>query len=152
MVLWVCLALWVLPFVTAVMRATRHGWYPTGDRALLAVRARDVLTEHHPLLGTAASVALGENVITNHPGPMFFDLAALPVRLLGAGAGLAVSAAAINVAAGVLAIVFGSRRLGRQGSILVTIMFSTLAFVVGSEILYDPYNPTVSMFPFLACL
>jgi hypothetical protein len=148
----ICLSLWTLPFVVTLVRAVSAHWYPIGDEAFIAIRARDVFTKHHPLIGTATSAALGGDVLANHPGPIFFDLAAAPVRVLGAGTGLALAAAIVNVAAGAVAIVFGGRRLGHSGTAFVTAAFLGLAFVVGDELLRDPYNPTVSMFPFLACL
>ena len=60
-----------------------------GDQALLEIRARDVLTAHHPLLGTASSAALNRDQVVplNHPGPLMFDVLALPVRLFGGGPG-----------------------------------------------------------------
>ena len=42
----------VLPIVIAVVRALAHGWFPIGDAALLAIRAYDVATPDHPLLGS----------------------------------------------------------------------------------------------------
>src|SRR5215213_9880607 len=82
-----CLA-WCVPSIVAVTRAVRTGWYPVADQALIAVGAGDVLTVHHRLIGTAASVSF-RGVLANHPGPLQFDLVALPVRLFGSGAGLA---------------------------------------------------------------
>ena len=67
----------------ATVRALARGWQPLGDNGILLVRARDVGTAHHPLLGpwTSASQLLDMDV--NNPGPLYFDLLALPVRLLG---------------------------------------------------------------------
>ena len=88
----------VTPFVVATVRAIRDGWYPIGDNAFFALRARDVLTEHHPLLGTwtSASLSVGRNL--NNPGPLLFDLLAVPAKADPA-AGLAIGVAAVNVAA-----------------------------------------------------
>jgi len=84
-------ALPAIPIIVAVVRAISQRWIPIGDQALLEIRARDVLTAHHPLLGTASSAALsGENgVALNHPGPLMFDVLTLPVRVFGGGAGKA---------------------------------------------------------------
>src|SRR6188508_2919956 len=67
---WLARSAVVLPIVTAVVRALAHGWFPIGDAALLAIRAFDVATSDHPLLGswTSASFALGIDV--NNPGPL----------------------------------------------------------------------------------
>ena len=111
----------------------------------------DVLTDHHPLIGTAASAASARTCSPTTPDRC---CSISPPSLCGCSVPgrEAVAVAAINVAAGALAIVFGGRRLGAPGTVLVTAMFVLLAFVAGSELLFDPYNPTVSMFPFLACL
>lgn len=53
------IALTAIPVVVAVGRAIVGGWVPLGDQALLQIRAHDVFTSHHPLLGTASSAALG---------------------------------------------------------------------------------------------
>jgi hypothetical protein len=147
-----CCGAWFVPVVIAVVRAISDGWFPVADRALIAVRARDVLTEHHPLLGTAASAALGEGMLTNHPGPLLFDLAALPVRLFGSGTGLVVAVAAINFAAGVVAAVAAARQGGRTAAVATTFGLALLVWSAGNSVLTDPYNPTVSMIPFFAVL
>ncbi len=147
-----CAVAWLVPVVVAVIRAVAADWYPVSDQALIAVRARDVLTADHPLLGTAASAALGEGVLTNHPGPLIFDVVALPVRLFGAGAGLVVGIAALNLGAGLVAIVAAYRRGGRGGAVAVTGGMCALVWSAGNAVLVDPYNPTACMVPFLAVL
>ena len=97
--------------VFATIRGLASGYEPVGDNALIELRARDVFTDHWPLLGTwsSASVAAGQDL--NHPGPLLFDLFAVPVRLLGGRAGIAVGAAALNIAA-VWGSVLVARRVG----------------------------------------
>ena len=62
---------------------------PIGDDSFFSIRAWDVFTEHPPLLGTwtSASQSVGTNI--NNPGPLFFDLLAVPVRVFGSIDGLA---------------------------------------------------------------
>ena len=66
------------------IRAYRRGWMPYGDDAYFSVRAWDVFSRDIPLLGTSSS---GTGRVTrqaiNHPGPLQFDLLAVPARLLG---------------------------------------------------------------------
>jgi hypothetical protein len=147
-----CGLAWLVPVVVAVARAVSSGWYHVSDEALIAIRARDVLTEHHPLLGTAASAALGEGLLTNHPGPLIFDIAAVPVRLFGSGTGLAVAIAAINFAAGLVAIVAAARQGGKAAAVAVTVGLGALVWSAGNAVLIEPYNPTASMVPFFAVL
>ena len=73
---WVARVAVLLPIVVAVVLALVNGWFPVGDAALLAIRAYDVGTPDHPLLGswTSASFALGIDV--NNPGPLYPDLLA----------------------------------------------------------------------------
>ena len=146
-------AVTAIPIVVAVARAIGNRWIPLGDQALLQVRAHDVFTADHPLLGTASSAALnGSDVVPlNHPGPLMFDLLALPVRVFG-DAGVAIGVGAVNLAAAVIGIVFAARRSGRAGIAIAALAFACLGWAAGSESLFDPYNPTAAMLPCLACL
>ena len=148
------IALPAIPIIVAVSRAISRGWIPIGDQALLEIRAHDVLTAHHPLLGTASSAALNraDVVPMNHPGPLMFDVLALPVRAFGGGAGIAIGVGVVNLAAAVIATLFVFRRGGRAGAALAALSFAGLGWAAGSESLYDPYNPTAAMLPCLACL
>lgn len=148
----VCLGAWFVLATVAAVRAALTDWYPVGDEALIAIRALDVLGPHHPLLGTAASVALGGALYTNHPGPMLFDLVALPVQAMGVGPGLAVGIASVNFAAGAIAIGFARRQGAALATVSVTLGCCALVWSGGNQLLIDPYNPTVSMLPFFAVL
>ena len=147
-----CMGLWFTLAATAAARAVLAGWYPVGDEALIAIRALDVFGPHHPLLGTAASVALGGGVYTNHPGPMLFDLVALPVQVMGVGSGLAVGIAFVNFLTGAIALVFAWRQGAARATVAVALGLCALVWSGGSQLLIDPYNPTVSMLPFFAVL
>ncbi len=141
----------VLPVVVAAVRGVRGGWIPIGDNAFFAVRAADVFTRHHPLVGTWTSASLSTGVDVNNPGPLFFDLLALPVRL-GPVAGLAVGAALVNIAAITGAAVFAWRRAGARGTVAVAVAMAALAWAMGSELLYDPWQPNALLFPFFFVL
>jgi hypothetical protein len=88
----------VAPIIVAAARAIDRGWIPVTDNALITIRARDVLTDHHPLLGTWSSASGTTGTAFNNPGPLLFDLLALPARLLEGGAGVAVAVTVLNVA------------------------------------------------------
>lgn len=130
----------LLPVVVATVRAVDRGWLPVGDNAYFALRARDVFTEHHPLLGTwtSASVSAGTNF--NNPGPLLFDLLAGPAKLLG-GAGVAVGAALLNCLA-IVGIAFVARRRGGPLlGVLAMVVTAALGWSMGSELLFDPWQP-----------
>ncbi len=148
------IALPAIPIIVAVVRAIIDRWIPLGDQALLEIRAGDVLTAHHPFLGTASSAALNraEVVPLNHPGPLMLDVLALPVRVFGGSRGVAVGVGAVNLAAATVGTLFAARRSGRAGAALAGLAFAGLGWAAGSESLYDPYNPTAAMLPCLACL
>ena len=105
------LAIVILPIVVAVVRALRRNWFPIGDNALLYIRTADVLTEHHPFLGswTSASLSLGVNL--NNPGPTYDLLIAPFAQILSPGPGAAIGVGAVNIAS-IIGISFASRRMG----------------------------------------
>ena len=141
----------VTPFVVATTRAVRAGWYPIGDNAFFALRARDVFTEHHPLLGTwtSASLSVGRNL--NNPGPLLFDLLALPAKLDPA-AGLAIGVALLNLASIAVVAWLAGRRGGATLVAWAMAAAAGLTWTMGSELLFDPWQPNALLLPFLAFL
>ena len=141
-----------VPIMVAVTRALAHGWQPLGDNGVLVVRVRDVGTSHHPLLGswTSASLALGRNV--NNPGPLYFDAVAPAVKLLGPWVGAAIGVALINMAASSLAVVVGRRINGTPSMIGVAVGVVGLQWALGSELLFDTWQPNALVLPFFAFL
>lgn len=139
-------AIAVVVFVTA--RGLAGGYVAMRDRAMIALRSRDVLTEHHPLVGMASSGSTPESAF-NHPGPLLFDVLAAPVRLLGDSTGIAVGAALINIVA-IVGIVVAARGVGGERvAVLGAAGTCALAWIMGSETLYDAWNPNVLVLPFL---
>jgi hypothetical protein len=141
-----------LPVVVATVRALAGGWQPMGDNGIMLVRARDVGTEHHPLLGmwTSASALFDANL--NHPGPLYFDTLALPVGVLGPWVGLAVGAMLVNMAASSFAVVAGRRISGTDSMVAVAVVVVAMQFAMGSELLFDVWQPNALVLPFLAFL
>ncbi len=142
----------VLPIVVAVVRALRHHWFPIGDDALLYIRVRDVLTSHHPFLGSwsSASLTLGTNI--NNPGPLYQDLATPFAHLFSPGPGAALGAASINVAA-ILGTSAASRHIGgwrMQRWFLLAA--AALSWTMGSELLFDIWQAHALLLPFLCFL
>lgn len=139
----------VLPVLVAAARAIAQHWRPIGDNALVALRAHDVFTSHQPLLGTWSSASLEAGKDLNHPGPLLFESVALPVKLFGSNAGLVIGVAAVNILAITTIAVFAFRRAGRLGAVLLLLGALYMEFVMGSELLFDPWNPHILI---LACL
>jgi hypothetical protein len=144
------LAIVVVPIVVATSRALLSGWLPLGDNGILLVRARDVGTSHHPLLGswTSASIEAGQNI--NNPGPLYFDLIALPIKVLGPWVGLATGVMAVNLAAVVFAVIVAGRLAGRVAMLTVAAAIATLEWSMGSDLLFDVWQPNALILPTVA--
>ncbi len=137
-----------LPILVAAGRGIGRHWAPTGDDAYSAVRAQDVFSRNVPLLGTWSSASLYTGHQVNHPGPLQFDLLALPVRLLGESAGTAAGIALVNAAAIAVLGWLVYRRLGPVMATVAMAASALLAWSLGSEILYDPWSQHAPMIPF----
>ncbi|HEV3451296.1 MAG TPA: hypothetical protein VG869_08830 [Acidimicrobiia bacterium] len=149
----VSVGLAVLPVIVAVVRAIARGWVPLSDDALFAIRARDVFSYHHfPLVGLDSSASLATSTTLHHPGPLLFDVLALPVTVFGAGAGVALGIGLINVAAIVLIAVFAHRRGGPLLGAIAMTAAAGLAWTMGSEALFEPWQPFSLLLPFLCFL
>ncbi len=131
----------LLPILVATVRAVASGWLPVGDNAYFAIRARDVFTEHHPLLGTWTSASISAGTNFNNPGPLLFDLLAGPAKLVGGGAGVAIGAALVNTAAVIVIAIVALRRGGPVLCALAMVVAAALSWTMGSELLFDPWQP-----------
>lgn len=142
----------VLPFLTATGRAIRDDWFPIGDSALLYLRTADVGTEHHPLLGSwsSASLSLGRDI--NNPGPLYDDLMAPFAHLFPTGVGNAIGVSALNLGFVVLGAMAARRIGGRRFEAWTLVVAGALAWVMGSEVLFDMFQAHALLFPFLAAL
>jgi hypothetical protein len=142
----------LVPIVVATARAIHRGWIPIGDNAFFAIRARDVLTADPPLLGTWTSASLTTGTSFNNPGPLLFDVLAVPGRLLDDGAGLALGAALLNGSAVVGIAVLAYRRGGPLLATAAMAVAAALCWAMGSELLFDPWQPHSLLLPFLSFL
>ena len=143
----------VVPVVAAATRAIANGWIPTEDNAFFPIRSRDVFTiDHLPLLGVFSSASQTSGFNFNHPGPLLFDLGALPVRLFGGSTGTVIAIALINGLSIVGIAWFAYRRGGALVGTLATAVTATLCWTMGSEVLYEPWNPHSVLLPFLLFL
>jgi hypothetical protein len=140
----------VLPVVVATARGIRRGWLPIGDNALVAIRAHDVFTAFHPWLGTWSSASRDAGIDLNHPGPLLFDSVALPVRLFGMHGGLAIGVMVVNVLAITTVAVFAHRCGGRAAALCALLATAFVAYTMGTELLFDPWNPHILILPCMA--
>lgn len=148
----IAIAAAVVPIVVAAVRALSRGYVALGDNSLLLIRIRDVGTEHNPQLGTWSSASLVSDTPMNNPGPLLFDLIALPVRLLGGPVGLVVGVSTLNAACVIGAVLVARRVAGDLGAALVGVAACGIAWTMGSELLIDVWQPHVLMLPFLCFL
>jgi len=147
-----CVVAAMLPVIVATVRVITGDWRAIGDNAYFSIRAADVFTEHHPLLGswTSASIAIGLDV--NNAGPLLFDALAVPVRIGGPDAGLAVGVALVNIAS-ILGIAVVARRQAGATAVVVAMAAATgLGWAMGSELLFEPWQPHSLLYPFLCLL
>jgi hypothetical protein len=147
---------WVLPAVAAsavvsicTIRALADGVQLVSERALFEIRARDVFSMHPPLLGLRSSAA--ESQEFNHLGPLQFWLLAVPVRVLGGVVGVTLATAAINIASIWLAVLAG-RRVHTSFALAVGAVATALCWSMGSDLLFDPWQPNALVLPFMALL
>jgi hypothetical protein len=138
----------VLPVLVAGVRGALRDWTPTGDDAFSAIRADDVFSRNVPLLGTWSSASSYTGHVINHPGPLHFDLLAVPVWLFGHGTGTAVGMALVNGAALGLLGWLVHRRLGTTAAVVAYALSACLAWSLGSEMLYDPWSQYAPLLPF----
>lgn len=149
----VVLAIALLPVVTAIARRSGDRWIPIGDNALIELRARDVFSfDHFPMLGTWSSASLSAGKDLNHPGPLLFDLLAIPVKLFGGATGVALGVGLVNAAAIVGTVLVARRVGGRTVALAAAAVAAALAFTLGSAMLTDPWNPHVLVLPALFSL
>lgn len=142
----------VFPVLLAAIRAIGRGFVPVGDSALLYLRTADVLTRHHPFLGSWTSASNSVGVDMNNPGPTYDFLIAPFAHLLPPGPGAALGVGAVNVAS-ILLISRASRRIGGwQMQRWMLAAAAALAWSMGSELLIDTFQAHALLLPFLLFL
>ena len=137
-----------LVIALAAARGIAGGYQPIGDNALIELRARDVFTSDHPLLGTWSSASISAGIDVNHPGPLIFDLVAVPLRLFGGAAGIALAVAGLHIAI-VWTVGWVTHRAGGATAAIASMTITAgIVWTLGSELLYDPWQPNVLVLPF----
>ena len=140
-----------VPILFAAVRAAAGRWVPTGDDAYFTVRSRDVLTEHHPLLGawSSGSVDLADPI--NNLGPMQLDIMA-PLTKVAPMGGTAIATAVTNIASIVTIAWLLTRLAGRRAVIVGMVGVGLLTWTMGSEMLITPRQHQYLILPYLCLL
>jgi hypothetical protein len=143
------IGLTLLPFAASAIRLVAgagSGYHPYADQGTIESLVRDV-GRHWLLLGPFSRFGWF------HPGPALYYLLAVPYRLTGSSSGsLAFAALCINALA-VLGVTLIARRRGGLPLLLLTAVFVLLLMrTLGAQFLRDPWNPYVTVLPFLLLL
>jgi hypothetical protein len=110
-----------------------------------------VFSSHPPLLGTWTSASLSVGKDINNPGPLLYDLLAIPVRV-NEQWGVALGSALLNVLA-VVGIALVARRIGGAPMVIAGMaMAVAMEWAMGSELLYEPWQPHSLILPFVCLL
>jgi hypothetical protein len=146
----------LVPILVAVVRALAAGWIPVGDDALLAVRAYDVGTRYHPLLGSWTSASLALGIPVNNPGALYLDLCAPLMwtvgRIWGIAPATALAIGTINALSGLGIALAGNRIGGWRVERWMLLLVAALGWSMGSELLYDIWQPHALLLPFCLLL
>lgn len=141
----------LVPFAVSVGRAVHHAWLPTGDNALIGLRALDVWSQHRPLIGQpSTSFLYGPSMGSNHPGPIEFYWLAVPMRLLGPAVGMIAGAAFVNLASVGVAAWVVLRRAGPTVAVWSLVGLGGVLWSEGTAVLSDPISSNVGGIPLLA--
>ena len=132
----------------SAVRGVAGGYEPVSDNSLIELRAGDVFTRNHPLLGTLSSASISTGIDVNHLGPLLFDVVAIPFRLFGRSAGIPVAIALLNIAVVWLVGFVTSRVGGATAAVSAQAITALMVWTMGSELLYDPWQPNVLFLPF----
>lgn len=131
--------------VVSVVRALADGWRPVGDRAVIALRAIDVLTGESPLLGQPSASAGVTGQETHSLGPMLYWLLAVPARI-SPGA-LVLVAGAVAVFSIVATVALAHRRGGPGLALAVALGLTLVCGALPAETLHDVWNPYIAILP-----
>lgn len=141
----------LVPVGTSVVRAWSSGWVPSGDDALIVLRAYDVFSGDAPLVGQPSTAEFyAEGVAARHPGPIEFYALAVPVRLLGPAMGTLLTAAAIAGASVLVSAWVAFRGGGPAVGLGAAVLLALVMWSSGTAVLSDPISSNVGGYPLMA--
>lgn len=139
------------PFAAATIGLSQ-GWQPTGDVAVIGLRASDVWHGRAPLLGQTSTAEELTGTPANHPGPIEYWVLAFATKVAGDRAGIALGAALVNAASLVGVAWLSYRRGGVALLALMSVAVACLVRALGAASLYDPFNSELATYPMLLAL
>lgn len=144
-------ALLLVPFAVSLARAADVAWLPSGDDALIGLRSLDALTPERALIGQPSTSHLyADDVGAHHPGPIEFFWLAIPVRVLGAAAGMIVGITVVNVASVLVALWVVLRRAGPGVATWAAVVLAGALWAQGTAVLSDPISSSAGTLALLA--
>lgn len=133
--------------IVSTVAATRAGWVPGADTAIVATRAHDVLSSHPPLVGQYSLAGEVTGHVIHSLGPMLFWLLALPANY-GPTASLIWTMGAVNTLAIVGAVALARRRGGLALMFAAALAIALMCQSLAAETFHDVWNPSAGLFPF----
>lgn len=141
----------LVPVGTSVARALAADWVPSGDDALIVLRAFDVFSADPPLVGQPSTAeAYAPGVAARHPGPIEFYALAVPVRVLGPALGTLLTIAAVTSSSVLIAAWVAFRRGGPAVGLGAAVLLGLVMWTTGTSLLTDPISSNMGTYPLLA--
>lgn len=143
----------VFPLFAMVLSLARSGWRPAGDEAVIAWRSWDVFTAHPPLVGQfTVGGSLGSNQSVFDPGPLLYEVIALPARL-APGIGPAIAVQLLVALSLLVACTAAVSVAGRWAGLGVAAGGLLLEWSLAAQLAGTPtWNPYAPLVPFAAML
>jgi hypothetical protein len=136
-----------IPSVVGGIAVASEPWLPLGDFAAMVFQISQVGTRHTALVGPYSARGF------SHPGPLLFWVGAVPYQLAGGDArSLLVVAATVNAASAVVIGWLAGQLGGRTLQVVTAFALALLLHDLGANILVNPWNPLISLLPFLLLL
>lgn len=149
------MAAFVAMFAVALVHLAQRRWFPVLDLAMTEMRIRDVANGHPPLVGLIGRIG-PVDAPGSHPGPLSFYLLWPAYRLFGSSAfAMELSTVVLNLVAIATSLVFAGRRRGTGMVLVVATALVSLMWVLGPELLIQPWNPYLPVlwyFAFVTCI
>jgi hypothetical protein len=139
----------LVPLAVAAIRALRADWMLVGDGASIAVRSDDVIGPDPPTLGLWAYTSLAHGFDYNHPGPLLFDVLAVPVKVFGHTTGGVLGNLALHAVAVGGIVLVAYRRGGRVIASVAAAVVAALCLALGTAALVEPWHANSVVLPFL---
>ena len=130
--------------------ADRAGWQPTGHAATLMMRASQVGTVDHPLLGLVTS--LGSIGKGSHLGPLPMDLLAPFIRVFGVRTGALLAASAFTLLCWVVSVWSAWRAAGVTAALAAWVMIPVVIAVPALGAFWEANNISISLLAITATL